>query len=260
MNSVSFGIALKAVRSQRALSQDDLAGELSSTQRHISFLETGRSAPTREMIQRICRTLMLGPSERATLYEASGFHNPYVRRDLGSAEIAETLDMLENHVLAHWPFPAFVLDEDWGVLRLNRKATKMFGPLFGEGNQQPNLLDVITSDAFFAQILNWQEASTAMYARLQKHSQTSEPIKATLKRLEEAGRFAHIADYERDLRAVPIFVPLELAGPDGVVLRISSIIGELASVTDAAVAGCTIELLCPIDAPTEHCLQVALAD
>lgn len=255
MTSAPFGKALKAIRSQRSLSQHDLAGELSSTQRHISFLETGRSEPTREMIQRICHILMLGPSERATLYESSGFHNPYVRRNLNSADIVETLDMLETHVLRHWPFPAFVLDEDWGILRQNRTAGIMFGPLMSDGNEQSNLLDVITSDVFFTQILNWEQASTAIYARLQKHSQTSDRIGATLERLEKAGRFDHIADYERNLREVPIFVPLELSGPEGTVLRISSIIGELASVTDAAVAGCTIELLCPIDMATEKCLQ-----
>ena len=91
----TFGPVLKDIRNAMGLSQAGLAGELESTQRHLSFLETGRSRPSPGFVSRICRVLDLSIAQRINLYEAAGFHSPYQRRNLRSAEIMQALDTME---------------------------------------------------------------------------------------------------------------------------------------------------------------------
>ena len=132
----SFGHVLKDIRAARGLSQTALALALDSTQRHVSFLETGRSLPTGSFLSRICRAMSLNIAQRINLYDASGLANPYVSRDMGSDEIRDALDMIEKRVLKNWPFPALVLDPDWNVLRQNDAFTLFFKPLSPQGNEQ----------------------------------------------------------------------------------------------------------------------------
>ena len=123
------------------------------------------------MLARISAELSLGAGHRAALFDASGFQNPYPARDLNSNEVAETLNMIEQRILANWPFPAFVLSEGWDVLRMNRPGRQMISPFAAfnpvETNQTTNLLALLLSDAFRALIVNWDEASAGLYFRLQ---------------------------------------------------------------------------------------------
>ena len=74
---MQFGEALAEERRASGMSQHRLALDVETTQRHISFLETGRSRPTREMILRLSDALELQPSRRADLFESAGFVSPY---------------------------------------------------------------------------------------------------------------------------------------------------------------------------------------
>ncbi len=252
--SASFGHALKSVRQDQRLSQEALAIAIGSTQRHISFLETGRSQPTREMIGRLCAELNLNPGLRAVLFEASGFQNPYRRRDFTSTEVRETLDMLEARVLRHWPFPAMVIDTAWTVLRLNTPARAMFSQFVALDNKRINMLEMFLSDAFLARIRNWEEASLAFYSRLHKDAPNHPAVAETLTRLKEAGLFDHIPGAMSANDHIPVFVPFILEGPNGRNLTLTSVLGQLASVHDVLVDGFEIEFMVPVDAETEACL------
>ena len=132
-----FGHALKHLRAELKLAQSELAGAVGSTQRHISFLETGRSRPSPEMVRRLATELNLNAGQRAALFEASGMKNPFKKRSFSSEEVRAALDMIERHVLSNWPFPAFVLDEDWNLLRTNPAAEAMLAGVDGRGRAQP---------------------------------------------------------------------------------------------------------------------------
>ena len=121
----TFGPALRALRQTLGLSQLALAHRLRSTQRHISFLETGRSRATAGFLQRLCTELNLSTAQRGALFEASELRNPYPARSADDAEIGRALDLIEHRVLRNWPFPAFALDRDWTVLRANTGARAM---------------------------------------------------------------------------------------------------------------------------------------
>ena len=163
----SFGQVLHRLRHELGLFQAVVAQQLGTTQRHVSFLETGRSQPSRTMLGRLVTDLNLSAGQRASLFEASGFRNPYKQRNFGSTEVAQTLDMIENRLLAHWPFPAFVLDADWTILRLNRPAQAMFGAFRDPESGELNAFSIFLSDRFRDLVENWEEASTSLYFRLQ---------------------------------------------------------------------------------------------
>lgn len=248
-----FGGALKRLRAELGMAQSDLAGAIGSTQRHVSFLETGRSRATPEMVRRLATELSLSAGQRAALFEASGLRNPYKARDFGSSEIAAALDMIEHRLLANWPFPAFVLDEAWTVLRANAPAETMLSVL-GGGESERNLFRIFLSEEFIGKITNWETAGAAIYFRLLAGAAKSAELGEIFETARRMGRFDGVAaNLGRD--EIPIFVPVELELPGGARLRLTSLLGQLATVHDALVEGFEIEMMVPMDAESEALLR-----
>lgn len=250
---MSFGLHLKQLRQDLGLSQVALAGRLGSTQRHVSFLETGRSRPSREMLGRMVTELRLTIAQRAALFEASGFRNPYPRRSFASDAVTEALDTIEARVLRHWPFPAFVMDADWTLLRLNPAAEAMFGR-FRDADGVLNFYAVLLAPEFVPQIVNWQEVAPIFYFRLQLHAQTSAILRRAFDDACDAGYFDSIARTVAGQDEVPVYVPVKLQQPGGPLLSLTSLLGKLVSVHDALVEGFEIEMMVPLDDTSEAVL------
>ncbi|ASP33315.1 hypothetical protein CHH27_08695 [Labrenzia sp. VG12] len=247
-----FGNSLKALRRERGLSQAEFAARIGSTQRHVSFLETGRAGPSPFMIQRIERELALPVARSQVLYQAAGFSSPYKCRAEDSPDVVEALDLIETRLLKHWPFPAYVLDKRWTILRTNLPG-KLFLTGFSEQqNQPPNLFRIFLSAAFRERILNWTEAAPIFAARLYKEAAEDPELNELLEEARDAGLLDGLDETFRE--NVPVFVPVEVLGPDGSRLRVTSLLGQLVSVQDAVIEGMTIELMVPMDAGTEACL------
>jgi transcriptional regulator with XRE-family HTH domain len=251
----SFGHVLKDIRAAHGLSQTALALALDSTQRHVSFLETGRSLPTASYLARLCRAMNLNIAQRINLYDASGLANPYVSRDMGSDEIRDALDMIEERVLKNWPFPALVLDPDWNVLRQNDAFTLFFKPLAPQGNEQMNLLEVLMSDILQSLIQNWDEAAGVLFFRLQRAAAHSPRIAKVLLAAQEQGRFEGMEQHLNGLTEIPVFLPIRLVLPNGPEIQISSLLGKLASSQDALIDGLEIELMVPLDETSEQTMR-----
>ena len=255
MNGSAFGKSLKTLRAERGLSQSDLAGRIGSTQRHVSFLETGRSRPSRFMLQRIERELALPVSRSQVLYDTAGFASPYKHRAEESRDVQDALNLIETRLLANWPFPAFVLDKRWTILRSNGPGKLFVAGIVGPQNEPPNMFRIFLSQTFRERILNWKEAAPIFAARLYREA-ADDPDLADL--LEQARASGILDGLDETFREdVPVFVPVEVLGPDGKQLRITSLLGQLASVQDAVVEGMTIELMVPMDSETENCLYGA---
>ncbi len=252
-----FGDTLRAIRQSLNLSQGDLALELASTQRHISFLETGRSEPSRTMLGRLTTELPLNAAQRTALRAASPFKVSEKPRDLNAPEMIETLDMLEQRMLVHWPFPGFVLSSDWTVLRNNAAAERLFAMLSqADSNAPRNLLVLFTSDTFRGMVANWQDASAGLFFRLQQNARHNPAINTHFKKLKASGVFDHVASHA-NTDTPPIFNALELILPGGASIRTTSIVGKLGTVHDMLIEGLEIELLVPVDAQSEAIMQAA---
>lgn len=254
-----FGTVLKDVRAGLGLSQAGLADQLGSTQRHLSFLETGRSRPTPYFVTRICKELSLSIAQRASLFHAAGLTSPYGARARSSDEIKAALDMIEGRVLNNWPFPALVLDEHWNVLRANDAFGAVFGAFFSPSNAQPNLLEIMLSDMFRDMVSNWTEAAATFFFRLQASAAHSEQVRALFAKCRSNGMFDDIENLLQGNNEMPVFVPISVNLPNGIQLQVTSLLGKLASVQDALVEGFEIELMIPTDQKSEQIMREMVA-
>ncbi|MGE3739709.1 MAG: helix-turn-helix domain-containing protein, partial [Geminicoccaceae bacterium] len=143
-----FGEALAEERRASGMSQHRLALNVETTQRHISFLETGRSRPTREMILRLSDALELQPGRRADLFESAGFVSPYRRRASDDTAVLDALKRLERYILEPWPFPALALTETWDVIAANARGKALFQLPDLAPAPRVNLFDIMLAPGF----------------------------------------------------------------------------------------------------------------
>ena len=159
-----FASKLRAWRQKRGLSQLDLALQADVSQRHVSFLELRRTAPSRDMVLRLCAVLDLPLREQNALLLAAGFAPVWRRSALGTTGTAMLDRALDFMLEQHEPFPAFVVDRHWNLLRANRGGQRFAGflldsPPFEPDPDQP----VNLADAFLAPepmrplFTNWRE-------------------------------------------------------------------------------------------------------
>ncbi|MES2787244.1 MAG: helix-turn-helix transcriptional regulator [Pseudomonadota bacterium] len=115
-----FGEHLKHWRQHRRLSQLDLAHEAEISTRHLSFVETGRSVPSREMVLRLAERLDVPLRERNALLVAAGYAPMYRERPLEDPALASARQAVELILRSHEPYPALAVDRHWNLLAANR--------------------------------------------------------------------------------------------------------------------------------------------
>lgn len=123
----SFGEHLRWWRDFRRRSQLDFSLDAEISQRHLSFLETGRSQPTRAMILRLCEALDVPLRERNLMLVAAGFAPAYKARDLASPALAQAEAAIRQVLDGHDPFPALALDRHWNAVATNTAARRIMG-------------------------------------------------------------------------------------------------------------------------------------
>src|ERR1044072_4714638 len=157
----AFGSRLKWWREQRGLSQLALAGAAEISQRHLSFLESSRAEPIREMVLRLCAVLDLPLRQQNALMLAAGFAPVWRESDLSSPELAEVNGALDHMLAQQEPYPAFVVDRRWNLLRANNGAGRLVSFLLGAAPAGPvNLAEALVApDVLRPFIANWEEAA-----------------------------------------------------------------------------------------------------
>jgi len=116
---VPFGALLRAWRQRRRRSQLDLALDAEVSQRHLSFVESGRAAPSREMILRLAEQLDVPLRERNTLLLAAGYAPLYAERPLDDPAMQAARGMVDQILRAHLPHPALAVDRHWHMVAAN---------------------------------------------------------------------------------------------------------------------------------------------
>src|SRR5438105_1138436 len=114
------GELLRQWRQRRRLSQLDLAVEAEVSPRHLSFVETGRSAPSRELVLHLAEHLDVPLRDRNTLLLAAGYAPIYRETSLDRAGMAPVRRALDKILAGHEPFPAVVVDRHWNLVSANR--------------------------------------------------------------------------------------------------------------------------------------------
>src|SRR6478672_12684809 len=118
--SVHVGDHLREWRQRRHLSQLDLAGDAEISARHLSFVETGRATPSREMVLRLAERLEVPLRERNALLVAAGYAPMYRERPLDDPALAPARRAVELILKSHEPYPALAVDRHWNLVSANR--------------------------------------------------------------------------------------------------------------------------------------------
>ncbi len=123
--SLQFGPLLKEWRQRRRVSQLDLAcmGEVST--RHLSFLETGRSQPSREMVLHLAEQLEVPLRDRNTLLTSAGYAPVYRERPLNDPGLRPALRAVEAIIEGHMPYPALAIDRHWTLIAANAAVSRL---------------------------------------------------------------------------------------------------------------------------------------
>jgi len=164
--SKSFGSRLRWWRDRRRLSQLDLAGAAGTTQRHLSFLESGRATPSRDMILRLAATLDLPLRQQNELFLAAGYAPLWRESDLSAPELARVNSALDYMLAQQEPYPAFVVDRRWNLLRANAGAGRLVEFLTGPAPAAPPPVEpvnlavaLVSPDGLRPVIVNWEEVA-----------------------------------------------------------------------------------------------------
>src|ERR1700736_5393160 len=122
---VHIGDHLREWRQRRHLSQLDLAGDADISARHLSFVETGRSRPSREMVLRLAERLDVPLREQNTLLVAAGFAPAFPERSLSDGALASARTAVELVLAGHAPYPALAVDRHWVLVSANAAAAAL---------------------------------------------------------------------------------------------------------------------------------------
>lgn len=263
--SPELGNLLRDWRQRRRLSQLDLAGDAQISTRHLSFIETGRSRPSRGLILHLGELLDLPLRERNRLLLAAGFAPHFAEHSLASAPLQPALEAVQRLLLAHDPYPALAVDRHWNLRFANRTAERLLHGVAPELLQAPVNVLRLTLDprGLAGMIINLGEWRRHLLSRL--------------RRLVALGDDGQLAELLRELSALPPLPDEDQPGgyespaPDVLVLfRLRSPIGELklfstitvfGTPTDITLAELALESFYPADADTGERLRAwAAAD
>ena len=169
----TLGLMLRTWRARRGRSQLALSLDLGVSQRHISFIESGRSAPSRSLLTAISKALDVPFRDRNDLLLAAGFAPVYSDRAWDAAEMRAVHKALERMLRQHEPFPAIVMDRYWNVLMANESAPRFFGRFIDMSARpgQRNLLRLLFDpNGMRPFIANWEQVARGLLERISRES------------------------------------------------------------------------------------------
>lgn len=262
----SFGLLLKHWRSHRNFSQLDLSVASDVSQRHISFLESGRSQPSREMILKLAAVLDIPLRQQNKMLTTAGFAPIYSAFDLSAPEVAPIRRALDFTLRQQEPYPALVMDRYWNQLINNQGASKLFAWLLAgrtmpeavTSNGLPNLMKLMLHpEGIRTDVENWRAIAPHLIHRVHRES-LAEGIEAQAQTLfQEILTYPDIAE----LRKVPAsddwYLPLLTMTLSRGSVRLSffSTITTLGTPQDITLQELRLECLFPADSLTEQWFQ-----
>ncbi len=168
-----LGELLRYWRQQRGKSQLDLSLDAGISQRHISFVESGRSVPSRELLLTLSKTLDIPLRERNSLLLASGYAPIYSDNSWDAPEMGPVTRAIERVLMQQEPYPALLMDRYWNVLKTNEAAPRFFGS-FVDLSRWPkprNLLHLMFDpNGMRPFIADWKEVASGLLQRVHREA------------------------------------------------------------------------------------------
>jgi transcriptional regulator with XRE-family HTH domain len=255
------GPLLRDWRLRRRLSQLDLALEAGVSARHLSFVETGRSRPSAEMVLHLTERLSVPLRERNRLLLAAGHAPVFEQRDLDDPEMAPIRQALQQILDGHDPYPAVVVDGAWEMVAANSAVALLTAGVAPELLEPPlNVLRVsLHPDGLAPRIVNLGEWRAHLLDRLRRQiALTADPALKSL--LDELIGYPGPEAPERGGRdaAHDLAVPLRLKSDAGELAFISAV-ATFGTAVEVTASELSIESFYPVDRRTEDVLRAARA-
>lgn len=248
MRTSPFGTLMRQWRRRRHLSQLDLASAAGVSSRHVSFIETGRSAPSRAMVLRLAGALDVPLREQNRMLLAAGLAPVHGERPWDDPDMAAVRDGLDTVLKAYEPYPCLAVDGGWDVVAANRGAAILLEGVAAHLLNQPNALRLSLHPAGLApRIRNLGQWRHHVIGRLRREVAVS-GAQHLVELLAEVEAYPGGFDATLDLGAVA--VPLQLDGPDGTVLSFLGTVTTFGTALDLTAAELSIEAFLPADEPT----------
>ena len=252
---LGVGDLLRDWRQRRRLSQLDLSNEAAVSARHLSFVETGRSKPSRELVLHLAEHLDVPLRERNSLLMAAGYAPVYRERSLDDAEMDPVRGALDMILAGHEPYPAVIVDRLWNLVTANTAALSLFATGVAEHLLEPPVNVVrlgVHPDGLAPRTHNLAEFSEHLLLRLQRQLAVSPD--AELQALyDEVLTYPGVTP-QSPVVADPttlLFVPMQFVAVDGRELSMFSTLATFGTALDITLAELSIESFFPADAATE---------
>jgi len=248
-----FGSLLKTWRKARKRSQLDVALDAEISARHLSFVETGRSQPSREMVLLLADVLEVPLRERNALLGAAGFAPLYRRSDLNDPDMKAIKSSIEFLLEHHNPYPAIVFDQHWTLLYQNQAAMTLLprfvadpSALIAPLNVMRLLFDPRGMRSF---ITNWEDLAGAMMQRMHREAQLAGPDDAVQKLILELFEFGGVPEAWRipRLLEVPNVITAMNVERGDIKVSLFSAITTLGTPVDITAQDLRIETFFPAD-------------
>jgi len=254
-----FGDSLRQWRGRRNQSQLALAAVAGVSQRHISFLETGRSQPSREMVMHLGLVLDVPLRDRNAMLMAAGYAPVYAERSIDDPELVDIRRALETMLNAHDPYPAYVIDGTWNLVMANPAAATLIAELPANAQaHSTNLARLVLHPEGLRSVLeNWREVAATTLLRLEREADESPGDEALRALIDEIRQYPDLPN-DRELSRVPaaheLVVPFTMSLDDQT-LSFFTTIATLASPSDITLQELRFETLLPANPETEAALH-----
>ncbi|MBD1865304.1 MULTISPECIES: helix-turn-helix domain-containing protein [Trichocoleus] len=259
----SFGLLLKQWRGQRGFSQLDLAVTSQVSQRHISFLESGRAKPSREMVLQLSEVLEIPLRQQNLMLTAAGFAPVHTETDLSAPEMTSIRKALDFMLRQQEPYPALVVDRYWNLLLTNQAANRLLNAFISPEELQAhfyrdgkvNLMRAMFHPQGFRPfVVNWDDFSVHLLQRLQREAIAegeSEQSKALLNELMSYPDIVGVWHAAARVAQNTMLLTVHLKRGD-LELQFFSTIATLGTPYDITLQELRIECLFPANDQTEH--------
>jgi transcriptional regulator with XRE-family HTH domain len=248
----ALGRLLREWRGRRGLSQLDLALAARTTQRHLSFIESGRAAPSREMVLRLAATMDVPLRQQNVLLLAAGYAPAWSERELSEPALAMVSRALDHMLAQHEPFPAFVVDRRWNLLRANAGAVRLteflLGPIPGDAAPVNLAIALMSPQGLRPFIANWPEVALYFFRSVQADG--TQETAALLERLLALPDVSSLSEGWPFDEGQPPVLPIHFRR-NGTSLYVFTTIATLGTPRDVTVQEIRIECFFPADDATE---------
>jgi transcriptional regulator with XRE-family HTH domain len=263
--SRTVGELLRDWRQRRRMSQLLLAAEADISTRHLSFVESGRALPSREMVMHLAERLDVPLRARNMLLVAAGYAPLFRERPLTDPQLTAAREAVELVLKGHEPYPALAIDRHWTIVTANRALAPLLGAASEALLAPPvNALRLsLHPDGIAPSIVNWHAWRAHVLARLQRQIDVSADETLAALRDELAGYptppGAESPEADSNATLNQIAVPLRLRTPLGV-LSFFSTTTVFGTPVDVTLSELAIEAFFPADPQTAAALRAHAED